>query len=713
MQYASVQNSNENIGLTRLDYQWSDRHPLFGRYELAWFDQPTDYDGKNPLTLSQANLNDRIHSIVLGDTYLLGSATVSSFRATFNRSVNPKVSPQMFDLGDLGVNLFVYAPKTLRLTVANGFTIGSPSSTGSIYNTMEYQFGEDLSMVRGAHQLGFGADWLHAILNATSVVNAVAPVTFNGQVTGLGLADLMLGKPSSFQQSNPTQLYYRSNYIGLYAQDTWKLLPRVTLNYGLRWEPFLPETFKNGALSHFDPGLFAQGIHSRVYPNAPAGLIFSGDAGYPGKSVAYAELGHFAPRLGLAWDPKGDGSMSVRASYGIFYNLPNLAFYSGMAQIPPFGNSVTVNAPASFADPWASQPGGNPFPFYLSPNVTFPGFGQVVTFPPNPRLTYQNQWNLSLQKQVGRNWLAAATYLGSNVIHMWGDGEINPGVFLGLGACTINGQNFNPCSTLANLNQRRLYYQLNPSEGRFLGSIGQMDDGGTSNYNALILSLERRPVHGLTVQANYTWSHCIGDLGNTSIGVAGTNYMIPNDRASSRGNCSSNIVDRRQLFNLSAVYETPSASNRTLRALAAGWQLSGILRVQSGAFLSVTSGLDQALSGAAGERANEISPSVFPPTRSAALWLNPLAFAQPALGTYGSLGIANLPGPGMVELDMGLVRTFRIREAQSFQFRMEAFNVPNRVNLMNPTTALNSPTFGKILAANDPRILQAAVKYAF
>ena len=189
--------------------------------------------------------------------------------------------------------------------------------------------------------------------------------------------------------------------------------------------------------------------------------------------------------------------------------------------------------------------------------------------------------------------------------------------------------------------------------------------------------------------------------------------MIPNDRASSRGNCSSNIVDRRQLFNLSAVYETPRASDRTLRALAGGWQLSGILRLQSGAFLSVTSGLDQALTGAAAERANEISPGVFPATRSAALWLNPQAFAQPALGTYGNLGIANLPGPGMVELDMGLVRAFRIHEAHSLQFRMEAFNVPNRVNLMNPTTALNSPTFGKILGANDPRILQAAVKYAF
>src|SRR5262249_27921716 len=133
----------------------------------------------------------------------------------------------------------------------------------------------------------------------------------------------------------------------------------------------------------------------------------------------------------------------------------------------------------------------------------------------------------------------------------------------------------------------------------------------------------------------------------------------------------------------------------------------------SGAFLSVTSGLDQALSGAAAARPSQVLSNARPVTPTAALWFNPQAFAQPSLGTYGNLAISNIPGPGTVELDMGLVRIFRIREAQSVHFRMEAFNWPNRVNLMNPTTALNSPTFGKILTTNDPRILQAALKFNF
>ena len=701
VQFATVQNSNEHLGLARVDYQWNPRHTVFGRYELAWLDQPTDFDGKNPLTLSQGDLNSRVHSIVLGDTYLFGPATVSSFRATFNRSKNPKTSPAMFDLHDLGVNMFVYSPKTVRLTVTNGFTIGSPSSTGSIYNSTEFQLGEDISTIRGAHQLGFGGTWVHAILNASSFLNSVGPVTFSGQITGLGLADLLMGKPSSFQQSNPTQFYPRSHYVGLYAQDTWKVMPRLTVNYGLRWEPYLPETFKNGALSHFDPTLFSQGVRSSVYVKAPLGLTFPGDPGYPGNAVANSELGHFAPRIGVAWDPQGDGRMSVRASYGIFYNLPTLGHYSGLAQIPPFGNSVTVQSPASFADPWASQPGGNPFPFILSPGVTFPAFAQGVTFPLNPKVTYQNQWNLSLQRQFGSDWLAAANYVGSNVIHLWTGGEINPGIYTA------------GTSTLANLNQRRLYTLPNASQGPFLGSISQMDDGGTSNYHGLLLSLQRRRARGLTVQANYTWSHCIGDLGNTSMGVAGTNYMIPFDRASSRGDCSSNSVDRRHLFNLSTVYETRRASNAVVRALASGWQISGIVRLQSGPPLSVTSGLDQALTGAAAQRTNQVLADPYPANKSTDLWLNPLAFAQPLLGTYGNLGIANIRGPGVIQVDMGLTRTFRIYEAHSLQFRWEAFNLPNHMNPSNPTTAFNSPTFGKILAAGDPRIMQAALKYTF
>jgi len=388
----------------------------------------------------------------------------------------------------------------------------------------------------------------------------------------------------------------------------------------------------------------------------------------------------------------------------MFYNQPNLAHYSGFAQIPPFGSNVIVPFPTSMADPWQSQPGGNPFPLLLGPDAVFPAGGQFITFPLNPRLQYHNQWNLSVQKQIARDWLVSTNYVGSNVIHLWGGREINPAVY-------IAGS-----STLANVNQRRILALQNPTDGKLFGSVSEMDDGGTSNYHGLLISVQRRSARGLTVQGNYTWSHCIGDLGNTSLGVAGTNYMIPNDRHSSRGNCPSS--DRRHLFNLSTVYETPKFSNGAVRAIAGGWQLSGIVRVQSGQFLSVTTGVDSALTGMPAQRPNQVLPNSLPAVQDVNLWINPQAFASPAPGTYGNLGISNILGPGNIRIDMGLTRMFHIREKQTIQFRWEAFNLPNHANLGNPITAMNNVNFGKILSTangslGDPRILQAALKYVF
>jgi hypothetical protein len=704
IQYSGVQNSDEHILLGRVDHQISERHSVFYRYQLTRLDQPTDYDGKNPITLSQGVIADRVHSFVLGDTRTYGSAFVMNFRATLNRAKIPKTTPNVLDLSDLGVNMFVYSPKSPRITVTNGFTVGSTSSTESIYNTTSFQFAEDISLIRGRHQIGFGANWIHAELNGSSKLNAVAPITFNGQVTNLGLADFLIGKPSQFQQSNPTTLFYRSNYLGFYLQDAWKATSRLTVNYGVRWDPYIPEYFKDGAMAHFDKKLFDQNVRSVVFKKAPVGVMFPGDPGYPGKSVANHELLKFAPRVGLAWDPHGDGSMSIRAAYGIFYNMPNLAHYSGFAQISPFGTNVVLPFPASFADPWQSQPGGNPFPFVLSPDTVFPAAGQFITFPLNPKLQYQNQWNLSVQKQIGADWLVASNYVGSNVIHLWGGREINPAVY-------IAGS-----STLANVNQRRVLNVQNPSEGRFFGSVSEMDDGGTSNYHGLLLSVQRRRARGVTVQGNYTWSHCIGDLGNTSLGVAGTNYMIPNDRHSSRGNCTSS--DRRHLFNLSTVYETPSFANSAVRMIAGGWQISGIVRAQSGQYLSVTTGVDSALTGMPAQRPNQVLANPLPAVQSVNLWINPAAFVSPAPGTYGNMGISNILGPGNIRIDMGLTRTFRVRENQSIQFRWEAFNLPNHLNPGNPVTATNNVNFGKILSPaagslSDPRIMQAALKYVF
>jgi hypothetical protein len=423
-------NSNDYNSLARVDYQWSTRHSLFGRYLQARFDQPSDYDPSNLLAASTASLGFRVQSLVLGDTYLIGAGTVSSFRATLNRSAVPKVNPHVFSPTDVGIHIWDGVPGLVRIAITNGFNLASNNETPSTYNTTDYQLSEDVSLVRGSHQIGIGADWIHSWLNASSGLNASGPFTFSGQVTGLGLADYLLGKPSAFTQATTTLDYSRMNYVGLYIQDAWKATPKLTINGGLRWDPYLPVSTKYGWTSHFDPALFAQGVRSSQYTNAPAGLIFPGDPGYPGKDVTNRRLNNFAPRIAVAFDPKGDGRMSIRAAYGIFYDLPSHNDYVGMAQSPPFGNQTTINFPASFADPWQGIQGGNPYPLTLSKNSPFINFGSYENFLLNAKTTYSQQWNLSIQRQLGADWLASVNYVGSTIIHLWGGNQANPGVYI-------------------------------------------------------------------------------------------------------------------------------------------------------------------------------------------------------------------------------------------------------------------------------------------
>jgi hypothetical protein len=183
---------------------------------------------------------------------------------------------------------------------------------------------------------------------------------------------------------------------------------------------------------------------------------------------------------------------------------------------------------------------------------------------------------------------------------------------------------------------------------------------------------------------------------------------------------------------MSTVYETPQFANRAVRVLASGWQISGIVRALSGPSLSISTGVDIALSGAStggntgtNQRPNQVLADPYLPNRGVNGWLNPAAFAPPAPGTYGNLGSRNILGPGSIRIDMGLTRAFALREKQSLQLRAEVFNVPNHANycapafqgiapgISCPEVNLNSPTFGKILSAADPRIMQMALKYVF
>jgi len=277
--FGLVSNSTENMGIARVDYQLSSKHSVFARFELARFIPSSTYDGKDVLTATNTSTFDRAISFAVGDTYLIGAGTISSFHADMNRTQVEKSPDQWFSLADLGVQgVAIPIPKFSTITVSgNGFTFGGAGETTSKFNTQSFQLAEDISLVRGAHQIGFGVNYIHPMQNVITLLNAVGTTTFNGSVTGLGLADLMLGSASSWAQGNAARNYYREHYMGFYVQDAWKVNSRLTMNYGVRWEPYLAPYSKIGFATHFDPALFSQNVHSSVYVNAPAGLIFPGD----------------------------------------------------------------------------------------------------------------------------------------------------------------------------------------------------------------------------------------------------------------------------------------------------------------------------------------------------------------------------------------------------------------------------------------------------
>jgi hypothetical protein len=725
-------NADEWMPVAKMDYQVSAKQSLFGRYEMARLDTPSDYDGHTIISIANPNFYRRVKSFVLGDTYSVSPTLVSSFRGEILRTTNVKTFPDYFTWSDLGVKNLYYPgnyPKMVLASVTGSLNLFTSQATPGITNSTVYQFNEDVTNARGAHQIGFGVSWMHQMMNYTSSTTAPGSFSFTGVNTGLALADLMTGRANSYTQSRITNEYFRQNYIGLYLQDTWKATTHLTLNGGVRWEPYRSPYDAAGKGAFFDRKRFDQGIVSSIYPNAPPGVYFQGEGGIPDTNAWQANhWKRVGPRLGLAWDPKGDGLTVIRAAYGIFFDFPHMHQYGGKRDTAPKGASIVVNSP-SMDDPWASFPGGNPFPIALDKNSTFPLNGVYTVFPFDLKKPYINQWNLSIQKQLGTNWLVAGNYIGSNIIHMPLRYEANPAVYIP-GNCVAGQYGLRapgPCSSIANTNQRRELSLENPAGGQYFSNIVMGDDGATRTYNALVLQIQRRRAKGVTVQGNYTWSHCIDD-GYVDVIQTNGGWIQPR-RRDNRGNCE---LDRRHNFNMSSVYEMPKFSNTALRVLASGWQISGIVRAVTGAYSTVSAGIDQALSGTStggntgtDQRPNLILASPYLPDKGVNGWLNPAAFAPPAPGTYGNLGSRNIVGPGSIRFDAGLTRTFPIREKQSLQLRAEAFNVANHANycappiqgivpaITCPDINLNSPTFGKILSASDGRIMQMALKFVF
>ncbi len=725
---------DEDQGVTRLDWEQSQKNTIFGRYFITDFRDPPIFDGKNLLPTTKAGQFARNQSAVIGETYTIGATMVNSVHLTVNRmAIFRGPGAGIPTPAALGINVPSPVPTNLVVSVSNYFNVESGTATPGHFNNNSLQLSDDFDWTHGKHQITFGVNFLRSQLNELSTFQSNGQFAFSGASSGLGssgdsLADLMLGAPSSFTQGNNEQENWRQNYWGLYAQDTYRIKSNLTLSFGLRWEPYSPAADRYHRGSHFDLAAFMAGTKSTVYPNSPPGLSYCGDPGTP-CSYVNGHSGNFSPRVGANFDPRGKGKETIRAGFGLFYDNPEMFYFDRFADNSPFGSATTINRPpGGLTNPYqGSTVPPFPQPFPTATNAFFPSNGIYINLPLNLRPTYVMQWNVSIDKQFGPNWLLTTSYLGNRTNHLWLGYDANAPVFVPGNDC-LNNNNVKPthgigptfvfpCSTTGNEQIRRLLTTLNPATGPSFASISTATDEGNASYNAMLVSLNHRFSQNFPLLANYTWSHCI-DLGDFGGELSASRLITnPNNLAADVGSCS---FDVRHIFNSSFVASAPKWAHGITGMFVNDWQLSTIIGYHTGNHYSVLGGTDTSVTGIKQDRANIIGD---PSTSTCNGWtvgtigcaFNTAAFVVNPAGTFGTSARNMLTGTGAAQFDAGISRQFRVREGQSLMVRFEVFNVMNHANFANPNASNPSSTaFGTVTSTlGPPRVLQLAGKYTF
>jgi hypothetical protein len=688
LRFEQPQSSNEHQYLARVDHSFTDKHRAYGRIWVSKASTPPNLTTGNILTSAFGRTWQNTVASV-NDTYILSPTLLNNLVVTFNRTNNHNFQIYPPDYSTLGIR--VHNDKTPQWVFnVNGY-FGINSGDTNTFLRNEFQVIDTIRWTKGRHEISTGFDYSYGQGDIVNNFRANGRFTFSGAApfTGDSLADFFLGKFSSFEQAIGEYKNTRMHFLATYVQDTFRLNPKLTFNLGLRWDPFVPYSDVNNRLACYRPGQ-----KSSVYTNAPAGALYPGDPGCPGGGYEPSWT-DFGPRIGLAYDPFGDGKSSVRAGYGIFYDRPNTISTNSPANQGPFGTLVSFPGDATndVLNPYAGRV--NPFPadpFNVPRDAAFFLPHTMFSYDENLRNGRLQAWNLTLEREILPTYLVRVAYAGSKGDRLAILRELNPAIFA-------------PGATTATTNQRRALF---PN----FNNITSVEATGESLYNSLQLTLDKRFGKGLSVLSSYTLSKALDHASeNKQTGATQTN---PSDLEFDWGPSNS---DRRHRLVTSWLWEIPGRfGNPALDSVLAGWSLTGILALQTGAGFSVNSGVDNARTGTGGQRADRAGDPELPSDRSRTetvrQWFNTAAFVPNALGTFGNTGRNMLRGPGSKNVDLGLHKTFRAGHAR-LQARIEAFNAFNWVNLGNPTTALNSGNYGRIINAGDPRIMQFALRVSF
>jgi hypothetical protein len=715
----TLRNDSDEFGI-KVDHYLDPRDTLSFRYV---FSQLSQFDPLSPGGASVPGFpvgeDQRAQNFVAQETHTFSPSLIAIARFSYLRNkllFGERENHQ--SPSSLG---FQYSP-SLSLAAGppfiqvNGYSeVGDPI-TGP-RNTYEnvFDYSASLSWVRGKHEMKFGGGYQHQGINVLQGIATNGFFVFVPFPVTDAFASFLVGQPIVFLQGiGDFSRGIRGNNANWYVQDTYKVTSRFTINAGVRYELPRPYTEIHNRLSLFEPGK-----KSQVMPTAPAGLLYPGDPGVPAGLIP-TDMKAFAPRVGLAWDPTGSGKWLVTSSYSIFYE----PYYTGQGgplqapiSAPPYLGTPQVSLP-NFADPFNGHP---PAAGTFSTPLT------NLTLSPKLTLPYTQDWDLNLQRSFGENWLFEIGYVGTKGTRLPRFIEANPAVFV---PGTSNGQ---PISNSSNADQRRLYSgcTLNdsPSTCKY-SSTGEIAGIANSSYNALQASMRKRFSHGLSFLASYTWSKAIDDVssfnitGSAAKPVAGENDLAqdPFNLAAERGR---SLFDARHRFVGSYEWELPfwNRPQNWYQWALGGWQLNGIATLMSGTPFTVFDSNDVAAQGSAPEISGFSAQRpnlVGDPNsgkHSVSSWLNTSAYKRldpvANAGQFGTEGRNVNNGPAYADWDFAAFKNFKVTESKQFQFRAELFDFLNRTNFRLPDSDISSPSFNHILAAEDPRQVQFALKFMF
>lgn len=730
-------------------YYFFDDYSLNNPYPVA--QGGASVPGFNALYLGRAQL------LSFGDIKTLSTTLVNETHFSYMRSFNDLGKP----LGGLGVSLtsqgfttssgkpsiVALAPQNqgVENLVFNNFSSGTNTNELKQANDT-YQWLDNLSKVIGRHTLKTGAEFHFDQVNVNPIAQFNGSFLFTGSETGLDFADFLLGIPSQYNQSQLNPFFGRNKYAGVFAQDSWRVNSSLTLNYGLRWDRIEPWYEKYNQISTTEPGK-----HSSVFPGAPAGILYPTD---PGVQRTLAPPGNeFAPRVGLAYSPNradglfgrllgGPGKTSIRAGFGIYYTSIEALTIGVLAANAPYGTTYSSPAPPLFANPFVTASTGTNlgqyFPVRLAPldvsssrpdtSIDWSQYEPISGIPAysvHNRIPYTEQYMFSIERQLGDKSLFTASYVGNQAHRLLVLVESNPGspalclslsqtgeVAPGSATCGPFGE-----SSVYTTASGRIVNGTRGPLGPNFGSNTNQSTIGNSNYNALEVSL-RHSSGPLQLFAGYTFSKSLDQSSNLGEEVNPINPAL--SRALS-------AFDVQQNFVASYAYELPLP--RLLRAANSwtnGWTISGITRFSSGFPVTLLNYGDNSLLGAEPNGVNNYGvdePQYTPGPlhlnsnpRNGQPYFDTSLFSLQPLGAPGNAKRRFFFGPGLDNYDLALQKTLLLGESKSLKFRFEGFNVFNHAQFYGPAAVngnIDSSSFGEVVSAGPPRLMQAALKFVF